>query len=103
MPVSRIDLLLILLALGNLHAFARFWFDKRAAGKAARRTPESTLLTATLFGGLGAWLGQHILRHKTRKEPFRTELGLVILMHLAAVAGIVWWLLGEWMPGGLQS
>lgn len=101
--MSRVDLFLIGLALGNLHAFARFWWDKRAAEAGARRTPEASLLTAALFGGFGAWLGQHLLRHKTRKEPFRTELGLVILIHLAAVGGIVWWLLGGEAPSLLQS
>ncbi|WP_271085138.1 DUF1294 domain-containing protein [Brevundimonas sp. NIBR11] len=101
--MSRIDLFLIGLALANLHAFVRFWQDKRAAKAGHRRTPEATLLTAALFGGFGAWLGQHLLRHKTRKEPFRTELGLVILIHLAAVAGIVWWLLSGWMPSDLQA
>ncbi len=93
MPLGQIDLFLILLALGNLHAFWRFWLDKRAARAGVRRTPERTLLTAALFGGLGAWLGQHLLRHKTRKEPFRSRLGLTILLHLAAVSGLVWWLL----------
>ena len=91
--MGRIDLFLILLVLGNLHAFVRFWLDKRAAEAGARRTPERALLTAALFGGFGAWLGQHGLRHKTRKEPFRTRLGLVILLHLAGVAAIVWWML----------
>lgn len=93
MPTGRIDLFLIGLALANLYAFAQFWIDKSAAGRGDRRIPERTLLTAALFGGLGAWFGQHILRHKTRKEPFRNWLGLTILAHLAAVAGIVWWLL----------
>jgi len=94
MSSGRIDLFLIGLALGNLHAFARFWLDKRAARLGVRRTPEATLLTAALFGGFGAWLGQHILRHKTRKEPFRSRLGLTIILHLAGVAGLAWWLVG---------
>lgn len=93
MAPSRIDLFLILLALANGHAFLRFWIDKRAAVAGVRRTPEKVLLWAAVFGGFGAWLGQHLLRHKTHKEPFRTRLGVVILMHLATVAGIVWWLL----------
>ncbi|AQR63567.1 hypothetical protein BZG35_14900 [Brevundimonas sp. LM2] len=93
--MSRIDLFLILLALANLHAFARFWIDKRAAAAGVRRTPERTLLTAALFGGFGAWLGQHLLRHKTRKEPFRSRLGATILLHLAGVGMIVWALLAN--------
>jgi uncharacterized membrane protein YsdA (DUF1294 family) len=93
MSMGRIDLFLIGLALANLHAFAQFWIDKRAAGRGDRRVPERTLLTAALFGGVGAWLGQHALRHKTRKEPFRTWLGFVIAIHLALTGGAAWWLL----------
>ena len=54
---------------------------------------ERTLLLATLFGGLGAWMGQHLLRHKTRKQPFRTQLGVVIVVHLIGVATVFWLLL----------
>jgi uncharacterized membrane protein YsdA (DUF1294 family) len=54
---------------------------------------ESTLLLAALFGGVGAWMGQHLLRHKTRKEPFRTQLGVVIFVHLIGVAAVFWLLL----------
>ena len=50
-------------------------------------------MLVSLFGGLGAWLGQHLLRHKTRKEPFRTLLGVVIVVHLIGVAAVLWWLL----------
>ena len=94
MSSGRIDLFLIGLALGNLHAFGRFWLDKRAARLGVRRTPEATLLAAALFGGFGAWLGQHILRHKTRKEPFRSRLGLTIILHLAGEPRLAWWLVG---------
>ena len=54
---------------------------------------ERTLLLAALFGGVGAWMGQHLLRHKTRKEPFRTQLGVVIVVHLMGVATVFWLLL----------
>jgi uncharacterized membrane protein YsdA (DUF1294 family) len=54
---------------------------------------ELTLLTVALFGGVGAVLGQRLLRHKTLKEPFRTRLGAVVVVHLAGVAAILWWLL----------
>ena len=93
MAASRIDLFLIFLALANGHAFLRFWIDKRAAVAGVRRTPEKMLLWAALFGGLGAWLGQNLLRHKTHKEPFRTRLVIVIGLHLLGVAAIVWGLL----------
>ena len=54
---------------------------------------ETTLLLAALFGGVGAWMGQHLLRHKTRKEPFRTQLGVVIVVHLIGLATLFWLLL----------
>ncbi|WP_292034256.1 MULTISPECIES: DUF1294 domain-containing protein [unclassified Brevundimonas] len=94
MPQSTIDLTLLLLLAGNLIAFGLFWADKKAAENGDWRISESTLLLAVLFGGLGAWMGQHILRHKTRKEPFRSRLGfrlcLYVMPLLAAAAYVIW-------------
>ena len=68
---------LYLLAI-NLAAFGAFWLDKRAAERGRWRTKESTLLMLAVIGGTsGAIAGQQILRHKTRKEPFRTLLWLI--------------------------
>ena len=62
----------------NACAFAAFWLDKRAAARGLWRTPESTLLMLAMLGGTsGAIAGQQVLRHKTRKEPFRTLLWLI--------------------------
>lgn len=90
---SDIDRALILLAIAQAAVFGLFWFDKARARDHGRRVSERTLLTAALFGGLGAWLGQHLLRHKTRKEPFRTWLGVMLALHLAGVAAGAWLLL----------
>jgi uncharacterized membrane protein YsdA (DUF1294 family) len=88
-----IDLVLLLLA-GNLIAFGLFWFDKAQARNGGWRISERTLLFAVAFGGLGAWMGQHILRHKTRKQPFATWLGLIaslyVLILLTAAAHVIW-------------
>ncbi|HRJ63731.1 MAG TPA: DUF1294 domain-containing protein [Brevundimonas sp.] len=70
-----------------------FWFDKAQAREHGWRVRESTLLLGALFGGVGAWMGQRLLRHKTRKEPFRTQLGMVIVVHLIGVAAVFWLLL----------
>ena len=91
--VSVIDRALILLAVAELAAFGLFWFDKSQARDRSWRVQETTLLLVSLFGGVGAWMGQHLLRHKTRKEPFRTRLGVVILAHLLGVAALFWLLL----------
>ena len=91
--VSVIDRALVLLAVAETATFCLFWFDKRQSREHGWRVRESTLLLAALFGGLGGWMGQHLLRHKTRKEPFRTVLGGVILAHLFVVAFTFWLLL----------
>ena len=63
----------------NAVSFAAFAWDKRCAIRQSWRVPERTLLTLALFGGsIGAICGQLLLRHKTRKEPFRTTLRLIV-------------------------
>ena len=84
--VSEIDKALLGLAISNLAAFGLFWSDKNQARAHGSRVPERLLLLVGLAGGLGAWAGQHILRHKTRKEPFRTLLGIAVTLHLIGVA-----------------
>lgn len=87
------DLILLLLLAGNLITFLLFWLDKARARAGGRRVPERTLLLAALFGGLGAGLGQRLLRHKTRKQPFAAWLGLILTLHAFALlaAGLVIW------------
>ena len=52
--------------------------------------PERRLLLMTALGGwIGALGGQHLLRHKTRKEPFRTQLYGIIVAELVALAAWV--------------
>ena len=49
-----------------------------------------TLLTLCLIGGsLGAKTGQGIFRHKTRKEPFRTSLNAIAVLHVGFLAALV--------------
>jgi len=87
------DRTLIVVALAELAAFGLVWFDKAQARRHGRRVRESTLLLIAVFGGAGAWMGQHLLRHKTRKEPFRTQLGAAIVVHLIGVGAVFWLLL----------
>ena len=84
---------LLALSSANLVAFSLFAIDKARARAGRRRIPERALLTAALFGGLGAWLGQKFLRHKTRKQPFAAWLSLILTLHafaLLAAAIILW-------------
>ena len=73
----------------NLLTYAAFWSDKRAAIRREWRMPERRLLLMTALGGwIGALCGQHLLRHKTRKEPFRTLLYAIVAAELVGLA--VW-------------
>ena len=73
----------------NVATYAAFAADKRAAIRGEWRIREDTLLGLALVGGsFGAVLGQTILRHKTRKEPFRTQLYFIIGLELAIVCAL---------------
>ena len=90
--------LLAVLLVTNLGAFAAFAYDKRAAKTGGWRISENTLIGLAFWGGsLGALIAQQSLRHKTRKEPFRSTLVVVALFHL----GIGVWLtcppLQQWL------
>lgn len=73
-------LFLTALSLANLIAFTLFGMDKRRARLGLRRLPEYMLLLWALAGGTaGAFLGRHVFRHKTRKQPFSRLLWLIAI------------------------
>lgn len=78
--------LLIIFLLLNVVTFCLYWWDKEAARDGHWRVSEARLLQFALFGGsLGAVAAQRLLRHKTRKEPFRTQLMAILILHAALV------------------
>ncbi|OOG75849.1 hypothetical protein B0E45_02700 [Sinorhizobium sp. A49] len=87
MPFAATSLLCFLVAI-NVASFCQFWYDKHAARSDWRRIRERTLLETAFFGGsIGAMTGRQVFRHKTRKEPFRTHLMLIVLFQgIVAVA-----------------
>jgi uncharacterized membrane protein YsdA (DUF1294 family) len=77
------------LVAANIAAYAAFALDKRAAIRGDWRVRESTLLTIVAAGGaFGAVLAQTLLRHKTRKEPFRTQLYVIIGVELVLLGAV---------------
>lgn len=91
--------LLLAYAGANVIAFFAFGWDKRAAERHQSRISERSLLVLALFGAFGAWLGQQVFRHKTRKQPFATLLVGAVLVNLmviglvlAPVIGLGHWL-----------
>ena len=76
------------------------WFamaiDKRRAmiqiDQPVDRMPETTLLLIAAGGGSPAiYAAQQKLRHKTRKQPFATQLLLLIGLQLGAIIGLLLW------------
>jgi len=71
----------------SIAAFAAYALDKSAARRHARRVAESTLHLLALAGGWpGAALAQSLLRHKTRKQPFRSLWWLSVALNCTALA-----------------
>lgn len=76
----------------NALTFAVFASDKRRACGGDRRVPERTLLQLAAVGGSPAAIAaQQMLRHKTRKEPFRSLLWLIAVLQFAGLVGAALW------------
>ncbi len=85
-------LAVFVLALTNLATFAAFGIDKRLAEAGERRISEATLLQMAFFGGsIGAYAGRHVFRHKTRKQPFSSNLFHVVVIQMLIVGGAIGW------------
>ena len=95
----------IYLLLATLCAFAAFAIDKAAAENGRWRIPENTLLALAAIGGsLGALTGQQAMRHKTRKQPFRSILIAIALLHIAfAIVMIYVGVMLMLMPRGIPQ
>ena len=73
----------------NLWTMLRFWQDKQRAVAGKRRITESDLLGLALIGGSpGALLARQLFRHKTRKEPFSTQLLVIVALQMGTAIGI---------------
>ncbi len=67
-------------------AYLLYAGDKRAAVAGTWRTPERTLLLASLLGGWpGAVVAQQVLRHKNRKTSFQVAFWLAVAANLIAL------------------
>ncbi len=74
----------------NLLCFGVYAWDKFGAMRGRRRVAEIRLhFLAAISGGLGALLGQVLLRHKTQKFTFTLTAYLSLIMHLCLIAYLV--------------
>jgi len=79
------------LILWNIVTFMMYSIDKRRANKGQWRIKESTLLlVAFLMGGVGAFLGMTLLRHKTKHLQFRVLLPLAVILNVLVIVAVCW-------------
>lgn len=70
--------------------FCLYGIDKWKAQHNRYRISEKTLLlTAACFGGIGAALGMHIFRHKTKHWYFRVFVPLFTVLQILLIAAVV--------------
>ena len=91
---SRWGVLWCWLILINVVAFVVYGVDKVLAKIKAKhpkvpRVPEKNLfLLALAGGGLGAWLGMLIFRHKTQHKTFRIGVPLMLIFWIVLIVGL---------------
>lgn len=77
------QLIIAYLVLVNAAAFILMLADKQKARRSVWRIPEGTLLGVAAIGGsLGAVIGMHLFRHKTRHLKFRLGLPLMLAVQI---------------------
>ena len=104
MPFALLLMLVAWMMFVNLLAYALFRADKQRAIAGAWRIPESQLLLVSALGGsLGARAGQILLRHKTRKQPFRSLLNVIVSLQLAVLALVVALMLSPALSGQARA
>ena len=85
-----LQLILIYLLIINALSFLLMLADKQAARKNLWRIPESTLLTASAFGGsIGGLMGMYFLRHKTKHWKFIICIPLFLLAQIALAIWLI--------------
>lgn len=98
---SRVPALVLAIYIaGSLLTFISYAADKSAAKKGRWRTSENTLHLLSLFGGWpGALVAQHTLRHKSRKQSFRSVFWFTVWLNCGALL----WLLSPTGSAALRT
>ena len=79
--------LLLIFAGMNVLTFSLYGVDKRRAERGQWRIAERTLLLCTwMLGGVGAWAGMRVFRHKTHHRVFCASAPVAAVLSLIAMA-----------------
>ena len=74
----------------NIISFALYKRDKGLSQTDKMRISEKTLvISALLFGGIGAAIGMYALRHKTKHTKFKIAAPIGLIITLAAPSSTV--------------
>ncbi|WP_260295756.1 cold shock and DUF1294 domain-containing protein [Sedimenticola hydrogenitrophicus] len=93
-------LILAIYMAASLLTFITYAIDKSAAKNGSWRTPESTLHLLSLAGGWpGAIVAQQKLRHKSKKQSFRSMFWVTVFLNCGAFV----WLLTPTGAAALQA
>ena len=83
-------MLLVVLIVMNLLAFALMGIDKMKARRGSWRIPEKTLFLVTaLFGALGGTLGMKVFRHKTKHWYFKWGFPALLVVQIVLLTVIL--------------
>ena len=67
----------------SLLAFVTMGYDKSQAKKHKQRVSERTLWNLALFGGgIGAYIGMQVFRHKTKHTNFRVGFLMLLIVYV---------------------
>lgn len=87
---GKLLIAIVALVFVNGWTILAFRDDKQRAIAGTRRISESNLLGLALIGGSpGALVARQLFRHKTRKQPFSTQLFLIVALQLGAMIGFI--------------
>lgn len=96
------EYILYWLIAANVIAFALMIIDKQRAEAGARRISETALLQWAFLGGaIGTFAASRLVRHKTRKQPFATQMMMLLVLELILLALWVLGLLGPLIAAAL--
>jgi len=87
---TGISIFISIIVIWNLIVFVLYGLDKYNSKGEGRRISEITLLiTAFLFGGLGAFSGMHLFHHKTKHTKFIILIPVSIFVNILTVILLV--------------